>query len=289
MGFYNRNDGLFFVDPPILANTGADINVATGNVTMTNQYISPNSDLKIAVPAGLFVAETTPGNFRYLPRTTNQALVTSGSSTTVTLSPYNVFVAGDTLSVVEPYTVLTISAVSVSQTVTVTVNGVTSTTTADTSVTTTTASEVAANINATPLLSYYVFAIANANTVYLYAKDGITLYTVNVGGTATASLSASAMAFNNTAIGTISSINYITGVATLTGTATATVPIGAHLGMTVLNILGLDIHARDFTIIQRQNISLYSRAVAVRTQFLPYYDGDIERRFRGLIKFGQKF
>lgn len=275
MAYWSRNNGSFNRDSAILVNVGADINVANRNCYVTSDYITLNNEAKSEVPAGLFVATMTSGVDRFLPRTKTRTAVTASSTTTVTLSPYNIFVPGDVLHTVEPYVTLTVTTVSAAQTVTVTLNGVTATATATTSNTTTTASEVVTAINNTPLLKDDVYALNAANVIYIYAKDGKSLYTLTTGGTVTSAAlgNSGVMAHNNTAIGTISSINYVTGVATLTAAATATVPIGANLGVRgISEIKGLHIHAVDFTVIKSQPLSLYADSAGVRTQLLPYFD-----------------
>lgn len=288
MAYWNRNDGTFFVDPPILANTGAEINVANRNAHITSTYITPNNELKLQVPAGLFVANVN-GVDRFLPRTKTSTLITAASSTTFTASPYNIFVPGDVLYTVEPYVTLTITASTAAQTQTITVDGLTATATATTSNVTTTATEVAAAINATAGLNQKVYALSSAGVVFIYAKDGETLYSVTEGGTVTATLSASTMSYNTTAVGTIGSIASATGVVTLTGAAGVTVPIGANLGVAgIQEIKGLHIHAIDFTVIKSRPISLYSVASAVRTQFLPYFDFTLIKKFPKIL-FGTTF
>lgn len=291
MAYWTRNNGKFAVDPAILVNVGADINVANRNCVITSDYISLNNEAKSEVPAGLFVATMTNGVDRFLPRTKTTTAVTASSTTTVTLSPYNIFVPGDVLFTVEPYVTLTVTTVSAAQTVTVTLDGVVATATATTTNTTTTASEVVTAINSTPIMKDRVYALNAANVVYIYTKNGFSLHTLTTGGTVTSAAlgNSGVMAHNNIAIGTIQSINYVTGVATLTAAASATVPIGANLGVRgISEIKGLHIHAVDFTVIKTQPLSLYTDSVGVRTQLLPYFDFTLISRFPN-IQFGTTF
>lgn len=291
MAYWNGNSGSYAVDPAILVNVGADINVANRNCYVTSDFITLNAEAKSEVPAGLFVATTTAGVDRFLPRTKTTTAVTASSTTTVTLSPYNIFVPGDVLHTVEPYVTLTVTTVSAAQTVTVTLEGVVATATATTTNTTTTASEVVTAINSTPIMKDRVYAINAANVVYIYSKNGVSLYTLTTGGTVTSAAlgNSGVMAHNNTAIGTISSIAYATGIATLTAAATATVPIGANLGVRAISdIKGLHIHAQDFTVIKAKPLSLYADSVGVRTQLLPYFDFTLISKFPN-IQFGTTF
>ncbi len=288
MAFWNRNFGSYSVDPPILANTGADINIANRNAYITSQFLTPNSDLKLLVPAGLFVANVN-GVDRFLPRTKVNTLITGSTSTSFTASPYNIFVPGGDLFTVEPYVTLTITAAAATSTQTITIDGITATATASSTSVNTTATEVAIAINATAGLNQKVYALAALGVVFIYAKDGQTLYSVTEGGTATANLSAATMSYNTTAIGTIGSVAYATGVVTFTAAASATVPVGANLGLAgIQEIKGLHIHAIDFTVIKTHSISLYSVASAVRTQFLPYFDYTLIRHFPKIL-FGTTF
>lgn len=288
MAYWNRNNGNFAVDPAILANTGADINVANRNGHITRDYIGLNAQNVFAVPAGLFVAIVN-GVERFLPRTKTKTVITSGSSTNFTTSLYNIFVPGDVLHLIEPHVILTITGATVGQTQTITVAGLTATATATTTNTTTTAEEVVTAVNGTAGLKDLVYALNVANAVYIFAKDGTSLLGVTEGGTVTATLNAATMAYNDTAVGTISHIVNTTGVIHFTGTAGVTVPAGANLGVRgVEEIKGLHIHAIDFTVIQDRPISLYSVASAVRTQLLPYFDGNIAARFPKML-FGTTF
>lgn len=288
MAYFTRNNGSFSVDPAILANTGAEINVANRNANITDTYIGLNAENAFAVPAGLFVA-TVNGVDRFLPRTKNSTLITATSSTSFTASPYNIFVTGDVLHLLEPHVILTITGATVGQTQTITVAGLTATATATTTNTTTTATEVVAAVNARAGLNQLVYALNVANAVYIFAKDGTSLLGVTEGGTVTATLNAATMAYNDTAVGTISHIIPATGVIHLTAAAGVTVPIGANLGVRgVSEIKGLHIHAVDFTVIKSRPLSLYSVASAVRTQFLPYFDGNIEATFPKML-FGTTF
>jgi hypothetical protein len=257
------------------------------SATVQNTYISLNTEARKQVPAGLFVAQV--GNvLRFLPRTKLTAVTATGAAT-VTASPTNIFVAGDVLTVVEPYSTLTITTVTVAQTVTVTVEGLTATATATTNNTTTTASEVATAINATAGLSDLVRAASITNKVFIFAVDGLTNRAITTAGTVTsAALSSATLVPNATAVGTIAFIDYTTGVITLTGNASVALPIGTNIGVRVNAIVGLHVHAVDYTVATAKDLALYTIANGVRIQYLPYFDGDIARRFPG-INFAYKF
>lgn len=283
MAYFNQGT-TYAIDPAILAFTEG--NIANISVTVDDDYITLNADDKKIVPAGMWVADVA-GVYRFLPRATvTQAATTS--DTTLKFSPYNVFVAGDVLYFTEPYVTLTITASTAAQTQTITVLGFTATATATTTNVTTTATEVVAAINSTAGLSDLVYAVNAAGVVYIFAKDGVTNYGVTEGGTVTATLSAATMSRNTTAIGTISTITNSTGLVTLTGTASAAVPIGAHIGVAGAKVLGLHVHAVDYTIAYSKDLALYTQAAGVRTQYLPYFDGAIKAAFPKML-FDTKF
>lgn len=284
MPYFNQSQ-TFLVDPAILAFS--DGNHPNVSATVQNTYVSLNTEARKQVPAGLFVAQV--GNvLRFLPRTKLTAVTATGA-TSVTATPTNIFVAGDVLTVVEPYSVLTVTTVTAAQTVTVTVLGITATATATTSNTTTTASEVATAINATAGLSDIVRALSITNKVFIFAVDGLSNHGITTAGTVTsAALSSATLVLNATAVGTIASIDYTTGVITLTGNASVALPIGANIGVRVNAIVGLHVHAVDYTVATAKDLALYTIANGVRIQYLPYFDGDIDRRFP-LINFAYKF
>jgi hypothetical protein len=283
MPYFNQSTQ-FFTDKAILAFTEG--NIANISATVDNTYISFNNEGRKVVKEGLFVAEV--GNvIRFLPRT-KLTSVTSTSAATFTTSLYNIFVPGDVLYASAPYATLTITGSSATQTQTITIAGRTVTTTVTTSNVTTSASEVVAAINSAPYISDWVVAYNIAGVVYIFSKDGVTNYGITEGGTVTATLSGATLVVNPTAVGTISAIDYSTGTITLTGNAGIALPIGASIGVPVNKILGLHVHAVDYTLATAKSLALYTQASGVRTQFLPYFDGEIQATFPKML-FDVKF
>ena len=283
MPYFNQSQ-TFNTDKAILAFTEG--NIANISVTIDNTYVGLNSELRRVVPEGLFVAEVGNVN-RFLPRAkVTQAI--SASATTFKMSPYNIFVPGDILFVNDPYSILTVAASSATQTQVITVNGRSATATVTTSDTTTSATEIAAAINSAAYLNQMVYAISDASAVYIFSKNGITNIPITESGTVTATLSSAILATNNTAIGTISNIDPVTGTITLAANASVALPIGTGIGVPVNNILGLHVHSVDFTLATAKSCALYTQAAGVRTQYLPYFDGLIKDLFPKML-FDSKF
>lgn len=283
MPFFNQSQ-VFLTDKAILAFTEG--NIANISATVTDQFIGLNSENRRTVPEGLFVAEV--GNVvRFLPRA-KVKVATSTSSPIVNMSPYNIFVPGDILHVNDPYVILTVTASAATQTQTITVSGRTATATVTTNNTTTSASEIALAINSAAYVQEIVYALSVNNLVYIFAKDGITNIPITEGGTVTATLSGAILATNTTSIGTIQSINPITGDVTLSANSSVVLPVGTGIGVHINKILGLHVHSVDFDIATAKDLALYTQAAGVRIQYLPYYDGLIKTVFPKML-FSDKF
>ncbi|CAM6006650.1 unnamed protein product [Sphagnum balticum] len=248
-----------------------------------------NSSGTIAVDAGLFVGLDISSNMRFLPRAkllTN--IATSTNIITVTV-PY-VFIPGDVLYLVEPYTVLAITAAAVSATVSITVQGVTVSITSTDGTVATTGTLLSTAINASIGLSPFVYALDDgAGNVYIFSKDGKTEYAISKAGTATSALSSTTIAPNNTAFGTISGYNYANGQITLTANAAFALPANANIGVQMQYIYGLSNHSFDFSLYPTYIIELYTESPAVRIQHLPHFDGNIRDIFKGRMTFDYRF
>ena len=158
------------------------------SINMTNDYIGLNLENRRAVPGGLFVAEVGDSNtYRFLPRAT----VTQAISTSLDyfkMTPFNIFVPGDVLYILEPYVTLTITAASVGQTQTITIDGRTATSVATSSVVADVAAAVAADFNRAPYVSDRLKFTATGNVIYITSNNN-TLPTIAEEGTMTATLS----------------------------------------------------------------------------------------------------
>jgi hypothetical protein len=266
----------------------AQDNQPNRNATVPNTKIALNSSGKREVPEGCFVA-VAGGVYRYLPRAT-VATATATNSTSVVLGDLSqLFASGDVLTVVEPYVKVTVGGtLAENDTFTVTIDGISVTATADASPT---AAEVATAletaINANTNLTQRVTVIRSSAILYIFGKDGLHTYSAAVSKSSTNGTitcldeggnAATALEYGS-ALGTVSSVNVATQTITLSGNASAVVPVGTHIGVAVTDILGLDAHQRDYTDESVQTIGLYNISSGVRENYLPYIDGDIKRRF----------
>lgn len=265
---------------------GVDIDPG-GSVSILTSTISPDANGEKTLAAGHTVSRV--GNaFRFTPRSKVSAAFTTGAATG-TLSNWKVFRTGDVLRIVEPYATITLAGTyGNTDTVTVTVQGIALAVTTGSTVLADIAATVAAAINASSALSPMVTAIASGAIIYLFANDGITLYSLAAtenaaSGTATAS--GSALAYG-AALGTISTIS-TAGVITLGANAAMAVPVGANVGVVVDEVLGIYGHSIDATLHTSVDIAYVAEA-QVYTGALPYLDGDIKRQLSN-IQFALKF
>ena len=274
MPYFNQSQ-VFNTDPAILAFSKG--NIAPISASVTNAFVGFNADNRLTVQPGLFIADTGSA-IRFLPR----AKVTNAVATTAnnfTMTPYNIFVPGDILYVLEAYTVLTITASNAGQTQTVTISGKSVTATVSSATTSQSAIEIASAINNDPYVSGFVNAIALNSTVYIFGKDQKTLIPVAISGTVTSSLSNANTVFNTTPIGTIASIANLTGTVTLTANSSVALPVGTNIGVPVKKILGLHVHSIDFGIASQHDCNCYTSSSGVRIQYLPYFDHSLRLLF----------
>lgn len=265
-------------------------NEVTSNVGVTSDYITPDSDGNKLISAGSFVASVNGVN-RFLPRAKVTTAFSTGSATGV-VSPSQVFVAGDVLYVVEPQATVTIGGtVAVNDTATITIDNKSITVTA----TTTTLADLIAStvtaINSNYTTKDIVNAISSGGVIYLYAKDGISPYSIAVtksGTNLTIATGGSATKFAYASVGTISAVAPSTGTITLTGNSSSVVPVGANVGVRVDTVYGLDNHDREFNFETSQHLAVYGISDGVVENFLPYIDGDLKRRFPRM-NFSTKF
>lgn len=263
----------------------AEGNVTTKNVAVTNEFLSPDAEGLKLVNAGMFVADVA-GDIRFLPRLTLTAATSTGSKSVVG-TPVVPFVAGDVLYVVEPQATVTIGGtVAEGDVVTITINGIPVTATAATTTLADLVALAAANINSNTQVKDLVKAIVSGGVIYLYAIDGVSTYSIAVAETSSAvtiAVGGSATQFAyGAAIGTVASVSVATNTITLEANASAVVPIGAHLGVRVNSVLGLDNHQREFNYETTQNFGLFTESNGVKENLLPYVDGDLKRRFSKL-------
>lgn len=261
---------------------------ATGNIfgksiTLAENGIPFDANGNKTIPSGIFVAEKADGTYRFLPRASVTTAIAT-SSPTIAVSPVIPFEVGEALYILEPYTVLTITAVSATQTQTITINGVTASAVASNTVNADLAVLVANAVNNTLGINNIAYAIASGDDVYLFPKDGKSLLGVTEGGTATATLSAATMAYNNTAIGTISSIDAVAKTITLGANAAVAVPVGAKIGTrNIKSIVGMCLGSMDLTEQNRVNLAILTESSGVREHLLPYFEEGFRQLFPKII------
>lgn len=261
---------------------------ATGNIfgksiTLAENGIPFDANGNKTIPSGIFVAEKADGTYRFLPRAKVTTAITTNSPS-IAVSPVIPFEVGEALYILEPHTILTITAVEADNTQTITINGVTATATASTSVNADLAVLVANAVNNTGGINTLAYAIASGDSVYLFPKDGKSLLGVTEGGTATATLSGATMAYNNTAIGTIASINAVAKTITLGANATVAVPVGVNIGTrNIKSVVGMCLGSMDLTEQNRVNLAILTESSGVREHLLPYFEEGFRQLFPKII------
>jgi hypothetical protein len=270
-------------DPQIVAF--ADMQEAPISATVTNKYVSADKDGRKSVPAGLFIARRSGSmELSFLPRATvTQA--SSTSSPTLKLNLLAPFVEGDVLYAVEPYAAITISSVANGQTIILTVNGKQLSITATTNVVADAVNALATTIPSS-VIGQYVTAVpaTTAGKVYLYSRTKEE-YPLTVAGTATTAIDGGVtkLTTQTTPLGTIASINPTTNTVTLTGNANWVAPVGAHIGVSVEDILGLHVHSHDFSTTPSKHINGITGAIGIYEAALPYLDDEIKERFPKMV------
>lgn len=271
----------FDTDKALLAFSSG--NIFGKSITLEENGIPFDENGNKSVPSGMFVAEKADGSYRFLPRATVKTAIATNSPT-IAVSPVIPFEVGEALYILEPHTILTITAVTAAQTQTITVNGITATATASTGVNADLAILVANAVNTTGGINSEIYAIASGDSVYLFPKDGKSLLGVTEGGTATATLSGATMAYNNTAIGTIASINAVAKTITLGANAAVAVPVGVNIGTrNIKNIIGMCVGGMDLTEQNRVNLAILTESSGVREHLLPYFEEGFRKMFPKVI------
>ena len=285
---YIKRESPYVQDLPILFNKdGAQY---PRSVVVNGVDVASAADGTKVIPAGSFVVQLGNGAAaRFLARSTvTVAFTTAGAIGTVAM-PYNTFKVGDSVSLVEPYGVITIGGTFLAtERVKVTIAGYAVTPVVGSTVNSVIASTVAAAINNDPSINQLVRAIATGSVVYLYGKDGITAHTVttaarnaadslaSAAGTSTAN--AATLTVSNTPLGTILSVS-TAGVITFTANAGVDAPVGARIGVRFSRLLGVFEHGIDFNTLPSKDIApCLGCDTGIYTVNLPYVDEDIRRR-----------
>lgn len=272
MGFFTRQNPVEH-DKPIFAFTEG---IRTPHsATITGEFISPNKEGNKSFPAGMFIAAIGDKR-RLLPRSKVTVAPTTGSPRFKVAYPYN-FIAGDQLYVVEPYIALTVSGTGMAgilfneRLVQVTPIGAGTATEA--------AIQLASLFSQTILNQYFRF-LADGTTLYVFAKDGISLYSITGSGTLSAG---GDLTVNTTAIGTVSFVDNKTEEVVLSANAAIAVPIGFNIGIKVDYIIGILPTSGNLTNMRPSMDVGVADEGKLWLGALPYYDGDIERQVPRLV------
>jgi hypothetical protein len=262
------------------------------NITLDTSVIAADGNGRKKLPAHIIWGRYGSG-YKPAPYAKVTAAFSTGAATG-TISPELavLFKANDVLRTVAPSGTVTLAATwAANDIVNVVINGRTTTVTAANGVLADIAVQVAAAINANPLVNQLVVAIASGAVVFIYAENGITNYTlttsVTVAGNGTAAASGAALA-SGAAIGTIQSVNYTTGVITLTGNAGVAVPIGASIHVPADDLVGIYQFSTDMTNKPYMNFALITECNGYYEQSVPQFDEFIRHHFAGKIEFRLK-
>ncbi|MFM6133230.1 MAG: hypothetical protein ACKPCP_03500 [Sphaerospermopsis kisseleviana] len=252
--------------------------------------------VKIFAPG--FFAGSIPGSTkaRILPRMTTVA-ATAASGTSITFKPNTsgIFIVGDVLSIIPPSARVNVASATsgwaAGNTITLTIDGqalVYTVVAGDiggslTATNANVAAKLIAMIAANPYVSRLVTGLSvsggTSTDVVLWAKNFTSLYSLGAANTgANGTVTASAAAFApNTIVGTISAINTVTDVVTISAAAVS-VPLGMPLGVANSSPENLGLIspaiALDLLYRESQNYGLYVDT-DVYTQRLPYVDGQL--------------
>lgn len=245
------------------------------SVTVLKTRIMPDGNGKMCLEPGLFLCRIH-NDHHFLTRANIKQKFEQKKGV---ISPWQMFKVGDKLSVVEPYIQLTVGSIAPDTTVSIEVSGH-----KDSYKNTATTPEIAAQglagfFGSSPILSQHVWAIAEETKVYLFATDGITIHTVSVTGGSVTPVPADGKMIADQPVGEIASFSTSTpGEITLSAEPTITLPVGAHIGVPVNDILGYCHYSTDWSNRDSYIIAPIATATGTYEKALPYCDGDIKRR-----------
>lgn len=258
--------------------------------TKVTSFAGADNKIQRIVYPGCFLG-SIPGStkVRVLPRTKLAAALVASTTTSFTVRTGTArnFIAGEALAVIAPYAIFTFALNwAAADTATAVINGVTVTTTAIGTDKSVEAAAMATAINANPYLLGKVVAIANGETVLVYADDMATRYTTTASevtaGTGTFAAGAATMVAGGTAIGTISTVTPLTDTITLSSASAISLPIGFPIGVAASapNDLGMLSPNQEVDLLYSAN-NFHGAFVgcSVYESRLPYIDGQLKSLF----------
>lgn len=241
------------------------------------------SGYKPILPGTFFCESGVEGMARPLPRgKVTEAATTASTSVKVDLASY--FTEGDELVVIPPYRLLTLTGTwAANDTLTTVIGGDSITATAAGSSKSAIATLAATNINSDASLSDRVTAIASGDAIYIYSSDSLTQYsltaTATTAGDGDVTVSGTPL-LPNTPIGIVDAVDVATGALALTSTAAVALPVGMPIGI-VAKPIGMLATGLDLTY-DSLDQGFYVSAT-VYGQRLPYWDGELARRFPEIV------
>jgi hypothetical protein len=257
------------------------------SLTVDASKIAPDANLgKVIRPGVVLYKVTGATKHRVGLRTTLDAAVTASSTTVIGLAPFGAvyssesaqyFADGDVLKVLRPYgTITLVDTWDADDTVLVTIAGQGATYTPGSATLATAATTLAGLINAHPIHSKLVLAIASGPIVYLFSTD-LRAHTLTSVATTTgdgAATASGAALQGNITIGTIdaSGVSVANGTVTLAAASLVTLPVGAPVGVDGTP-WGLVLGAFDASKADT-DVTGFTGA-AVYGDRLPYWDEDI--------------
>lgn len=242
----------------------------TKSATIRKTDISPDSLGQYKLPSGFFIARMGT-TYRPMPQMRLTTATTTSSPRFKVSCPY-IFKAGDVLNILKPYTVLTVSGTGAGS---LALNGRVVSYNPVGAANATEAATLSAKYYNDSVLGNYLDFIAAADKLWVFAKDGFTLYTVTPTGTLGSS--GVTLALNTTAIGTVMSVDASTDEVVLTSNAAVAVPVGVSIGVVVDEVYGIHIGSVTFKQFEdRRDIPVCS-AVQLRLPQMPFWDDYVKR------------
>ena len=239
------------------------------HVYMTGKHISPNKEGRRALVEGHFVSKKD-GVHRFLPR--SRVTTTPSGNRFKVKNPY-VFVPGDTLYIIQPVAVLSVSGVGEAG-ITINKNRTFKYTPVGAANTTEAASMIASYFNSQPDIAELLELISSGANISFYSPISQPLVTFTPSGTLGTTETTTAV--NTTPIGTIQAIDIETEEFIFASNVTATLPINAVVGVPQDEVLGIFTHSVDYTAggITSQHFGVIDEAKVYKLA-LPHYDNSL--------------
>ena len=280
--------------PAILAHNNA--NYFTKSITLENTNVPLDDNDERTIPSGAIVSKVD-GKYRFLPRVKSRNSIGTGNAEVDVTNPFSLM-KNDKLYVVMPYEAISVDTAGAdSDTLTITLDDDIQ---VEVNVTSTEANDkgkqadlIAKTVNNDLQASQKVHAVSDENdTVWILQNnifDRSTLATSASGSIIVSFVRNSGnLRLNNTAIGTVSSIDRVNQKVTLTSNAGLSVPADVSIGVRNAEMIGVIVEDYDMTIANVQNLAPCTHSMGIYKNRLPHYDEDVDYQLEN-ITFGNKF